>query len=923
LFVFALFPATTRAQAWTFNHFAGSLSGPGFYDGNGSSARFYSPTGVVIDSAGNAYVADNSNHTIRKITPSGSVTTLAGMARVSGSADGAGSAARFNTPWGIAIDSMNNLYVADYGNHTIRKITPIGVVTTFAGLSGSIGSADGIGNAARFKYPTGVAVDSTGNVYVADAYNCTIRKITSTGSVTTFAGLAGSFGNTDGTGSAARFNYPRGIAVDSNGNVFVADTLNYTIRKITPLAVVSTLAGLAGVQGNVDGTGSTARFNYPQGVAVDTSGILYMVDSFIYTVRRITSAGVVTTIAGLAGSFGSVDGTGNAARFSFLYGIATDSTDNLVVVDTGNHTIRKITPLGGVTTWAGLTGSFGSADGTGSIARFRYPYGLAMDSAGNVYVADTNNYIIRKITSAGVVSTLAGFAGSIGSTDGAGSAARFAFPTGIAVDSAGNLFVADYYNYSIRKITPGGLVTTFAGLSGSFGSADGTGSAARFNTPWGIAIDSTDTLYVADSGNFTIRKITSAGVVTTLAGLAGSSGSVDGTGSNARFYNPNGVAIDSVNNIIYVVDTGNHTIRKITAVGDVTTLAGLAGSTGSADGTGIAARFNTPYGLAVDYTGSIYVADTWNHTIRFITPAGAVSTLAGLALSAGSADGTANTARFQNPFGIAIATSGNVLIVLDSYNHAIRSGTPALADVAVIDAATGCVSAARQIDTSPQTATSWQWRIIRQPSGSVAALSTDTIRNPAFTPDVGDRYEFLLTASGGAASSITTVALNASAAPAIGIQPASLSACVGGSANFSVTAFGATGYQWYNPSGPISGATGSSYTINPVGTGDAGNYYVALTGTCVTTLSDNASLSVPSAPPFSPGNSLIGGKSATVNLNWAAVSGSTSYNVKRCTGACTPATTVATPTASSYSEALDATSYFYAVEAVNACGVTP
>jgi hypothetical protein len=324
-------------------------------------------------------------------------TTLAGSAGVQGTNDGTGSAARFYVPQGVATDSSGNLYVADADNHTIRKITPAGVVTTLAGLAGITGSADGTGSAARFYYPYDVATDSWGNVYVADTYNDTIRKVTPAGVVTTLAGSAGVAGTNDGTGSAARFYNPSAVATDSSGNVYVTDRDNYTIRKITPAGVVTTLAGLAGNHGSADGTGSAARFYNPQGVATDSSGNVYVADSINSTIRKITPVGVVSTLAGLAGSHGSADGTGSAARFYFPQGgVATDSSGNVYVADTLNSTIRKITPAGVVTTLAGLAGSFGSADGTGSAARFYYPYGVATDSSGNVYVADAGNNTIRK-----------------------------------------------------------------------------------------------------------------------------------------------------------------------------------------------------------------------------------------------------------------------------------------------------------------------------------------------------------------------------------------------------------------------------------------------------------------------------------------------------------------------------------------------
>ena len=346
-----------------------------------------------------AVVQAQSNYT------SYTFTTLAGLAGVGGTNDGTGSSARFRFPSGVAVDSAGNVYVADQANHTIRKVTTNGVVTTLAGLAGSYGSADGNGNAARFNNPNGVAVDGTGNVYVADTGNNTIRKMTPAGIVMTLAGLGGSAGSTNGTGSSARFNHPTALAVDGAGNVYVADTWNQTIRKLTQDGAVTTLAGLAqfsntntatnGISGYADGTGSAARFNEPSGVAVDGDGNVYVADSANSTIRKITPGAVVTTLAGQVGSYGSADGTGSSAQFDFPAGLAVDSAGNIYVADSGNATIRKATPNGVVTTLAGLAGSYGSADGNGIAARFYVPSGVTVDGAGNVYVADSFNETIR------------------------------------------------------------------------------------------------------------------------------------------------------------------------------------------------------------------------------------------------------------------------------------------------------------------------------------------------------------------------------------------------------------------------------------------------------------------------------------------------------------------------------------------------
>jgi serine/threonine protein kinase len=323
------------------------------------------------------------------------LTTLAGQVGVGGYADGAGNQAQFRLPNNVAVDRAGNVYVADTGNNTIRKIAPNGVVSTLAGISGSHGSADGTGSEARFWAPFGIAVDRSGNVYVADTANNTIRKITANGVVSTLAGLAGHPGSKDDLGPNARFRNPWGVAADETGNVFVADMSNNTIRKITPSGMVMTLAGQAGMTGSVDGSGSQARFNAPHGVATDHAGNVYVSDSANGTIRKVTPGGVVGTLAGLPGYSGNTDGSGNDARFGNPQGLAVDSKGIIYVADAGNNAVRRITPVAEVTTLAGVAGTSAVSGGVG--AGLNSPGGVAVDSAGSVYVADTNNHAVRKL----------------------------------------------------------------------------------------------------------------------------------------------------------------------------------------------------------------------------------------------------------------------------------------------------------------------------------------------------------------------------------------------------------------------------------------------------------------------------------------------------------------------------------------------
>jgi streptogramin lyase len=321
------------------------------------------------------------------------------------------------------------------------------LVSTFAGQAGVSGSANGTGTAATFKYPVGVALDGSGNVYIGDFQNNLVRKITAGGVVSTLAG-SGSVGSANGTGTAASFNGPIGVAVDGSGNVYVGDSANNLIRKITPGGVVTTFAG-SGSGGAANGTGTAASFSGPADLAIDGSGNIYETDQVGNLIRKITSAGVVSTLAG-SGSAGSANGTGTAASFSQPYAVAVDASGNVYIGDIHNNQIRKISAGGVVTTLAG-SGASGSADGTGTAASFNGPYGLAIDVAGNVYVGDYGNNLVRKITSWGVVNTLAG-SGAQGSANGSATAASFNGPCGVAVNANGRLYVAEVFNNLIRLI---------------------------------------------------------------------------------------------------------------------------------------------------------------------------------------------------------------------------------------------------------------------------------------------------------------------------------------------------------------------------------------------------------------------------------------------------------------------------------------
>ncbi|MCR8561679.1 VCBS repeat-containing protein [Mucilaginibacter sp. BJC16-A38] len=719
----------------------------GSLNGTGNTASFNSPKGLTVDNSGNIYIADTDNSLIRKISPTGLVTTLAGSGTAA-FANGTGTAASFNDPFDVAVDAFGNVYVADLNNHRIRKITPAGVVTTVAG-NNTTGSTDGAGTAASFNQPAGIAVDNAGNLYVADLTGNLVRKITPAGDVTTLSG-SGAVGHGDDIGNHASFNGPIGIAVDANGYVFVADSYNNIIRKITPSGIVTTFAG-SGAIGDADGTGTAATFHDPIGLKIDPYGNLYVTDAQNNQIRKITPAGVVTTVTGKKLP-GATDGDLAAAMFNTSFGIAIDADGNLYIGDTNNNLVRKITvdkftidkPLPPGLIFDKNTGSISgtptalsppttytvtahNAAGSGSTAlsievdadqQLPVPPKFVYETPQNYTVGKTIVNLKPKqlggdvpANAYGEVSTFAG-SGSIGSTDGTGTGASFHSPAALAMDKQGNIYVSDFSNFRIRKITPAGLVTTFAG-SGIKGYVDGVGTGASFNFIAGLAFDDQGNLYVADTDNNLIRKIFPDGTVTTLAGSA-NAGSNDSSDGTASFFGPAGIQFGN-DGYLYVSDEGGNLVRKVSLRGEVTTIAGNGGTV-SNDGIGRGASFDRPVALAIDKDGNLIVSDNGldgKSAIRQITPSGSVTTIAGQAPNhvaagglttdafgniyftdvglqevrmlkpdgtietiagngaTGAANGLWSEATFNDPIGIISDGNGN-LVVADFDNNLIR-----------------------------------------------------------------------------------------------------------------------------------------------------------------------------------------------------------------------------------------------------------
>ena len=671
---------------------AGSVCSP-----STATAIGFAPVALSSDGVGGFFVADSTYSAVCHVDATGAIHVVAGNGAYGYLGDGGpATAAELYSPMGLAAAADGTLYIADRTNQRIRRVDgQTGTITTLAG-TGVPGFADASGTSAAFNYPAGLALDALNHLYVADTKNNRVRRIDLlTGAVSTVAGTGyAAYSGDGGPALSATLSFPTGVAIDLDGSLLIADSNNARVRRVDAAGVITTIAGTVTGYAGDGGAATAARLNHPQSIAVAADAV-FVADSGNNRIRAVDRAGTITTVAGTgAAAFSGDHGAANAAALNFPMGVATSPVGTVLIADAGNVRVRAVGLDGTITTVAGNgTHGYSGDGGPANGAELNEPIGVATAADGSVVVADSLNHVVRRIDAGGTIHIVAGTPGVAGGDGDGGPAlsAHLQFPTGVAVDRKGVIYVADNGNNRVRKITVDGRITTIAGTGVAGYSGDGgPATKATLHAPASVAVGGDGSIFVADSTNNSVRQVRTNGTIVTFAGsgLAGFGGD-GGPASKAMLRTPNGVAVDS-QGTVFIADTDNQRIRAVDLKSlRIRTVAGTGAVGFSGNGTlGSLALFNFPTGLVADGRGNVYVADKGNCVIRKIgnatTSSPTVSTVVGWPpvrsvspVCGFAGEGTpplTNGTMLDSPTGVAYDGSG-ALVFADSLSNRVRRVT--------------------------------------------------------------------------------------------------------------------------------------------------------------------------------------------------------------------------------------------------------
>lgn len=635
--------------------------------------------GLAADAVGNVFFSEGYAY-VRRVSVAGVLSTVVGngVNRHRGDGGPAAMAEVFN-PSGVAVDTAGNVFVAEELGR-VRKVSTSGVITTAAG-NGSPGfSGDGgLATGASMYAPSDVATDAAGDLFIADPTNGRLRTVAVDGVISTLAGNGGSGSMDDGSVASSGPLPVRVIAADAAGNVYISDDIRGTVRKVTTDGIIHTFAGNGrwGFSGD-GGPAVEASLNSPRALAVDATGNLFIADSSNNRIRKVDTSGIITTIAGNGSPASTGDGgPATVAGLNLPMHLAVDAVGDIFVDDLSGH-IRRVDKSGTITNFAGGgTYGFRGDGGPAAKAELMSPSAITTDGAGDVFIADSGNGRVRRVTPDGTINTYAGTGVPGFSGDGGPAVdAQLSGVSGLAADDRGNLYVSDPGNSRIRKVSPDGIITTVAGTGKvGFGGDGGLATAATFIEPGALALDPTGILYVSDPRNQRVRKISADGVITTAAGSGAQGFVTEGvTALNATFQYPGGIATDSHGNL-FIADTGNRRVRKLSPDGIVTTVAGSGGQdprNGQNDGgpppgdgglATLAPLDDGVNGVVVDPAGSLFLSESWGATVRKVSPTGIISTVVGSGFTGFFGDGgPATSAQMFSPVAVALDGAGDLFV---------------------------------------------------------------------------------------------------------------------------------------------------------------------------------------------------------------------------------------------------------------------